>query len=338
MSSNQSNRKKKFRKFIKDIKEKIEDLERAKELDLGPLQLLPGRWKSVGQGWNMIALPFPTTPGPGGRAINYRLLLNQYDEELDFSFVDDAVPNRGISFTNTGAAESDQTLVALDYQQTIQQVSAIDNPPSDGLAGDPGLAIHHEPGLWLHMENEVTSRLNVARLANIPHGNSVLAMGVGSDPVAGGPNIPEVNGLPIGAVQDINHPYLSPYKHFADNPFVGTVDVPGFPGFNPVSPNDLLALANQGVEIERTTELHVDTEVQPGGINNIPFIERQADASAMESIFWIQELKEKDRRGNPKLRLQYTQTIFLDFFPRFDGTPGLIRWPHVSINTLEKVF
>ena len=25
--------------------------------DLGPLQLLPGEWKSEGRGWNMIALP-----------------------------------------------------------------------------------------------------------------------------------------------------------------------------------------------------------------------------------------------------------------------------------------
>ena len=26
--------------------------------DLGPLQLLPGKWVSDGRGWNMIALPF----------------------------------------------------------------------------------------------------------------------------------------------------------------------------------------------------------------------------------------------------------------------------------------
>jgi hypothetical protein len=27
----------------------------------------------------------------------------------------------------------------------------------------------------------------------------------------------------------------------------------------------------------------------------------------------------------------------LEFFDRFDGLPGRIAWPHVSINTLEKV-
>ena len=43
-----------------------------------------------------------------------------------------------------------------------------------------------------------------------------------------------------------------------------------------------------------------------------------------------------DLEGN-RLVLAYSQFINLDFFPRFDGKPGLIRWPHVSINMMEKV-
>lgn len=27
----------------------------------------------------------------------------------------------------------------------------------------------------------------------------------------------------------------------------------------------------------------------------------------------------------------------LEFFPRFDGESGLITWPQVSVNTMEKV-
>jgi hypothetical protein len=57
----------------------------------------------------------------------------------------------------------------------------------------------------------------------------------------------------------------------------------------------------------------------------------------MRSTFWIQELADLDADGNPKLRLQYSQVVMLDFFPRRDGLPGPIRWPHVSINTLERV-
>ncbi|MDH3659027.1 MAG: hypothetical protein OEU92_03180 [Alphaproteobacteria bacterium] len=68
------------------------------------------------------------------------------------------------------------------------------------------------------------------------------------------------------------------------------------------------------------------------------FIERQADAASMKSTFWIQELDARDPQGNQRMRLQYSQVIMLDFFPRADGLPGLIRWPHVSIATLEKDF
>ena len=35
--------------------------------------------------------------------------------------------------------------------------------------------------------------------------------------------------------------------------------------------------------------------------------------------------------------LAYSQFIFLDFFARRDGRPGLIRWPHISINIMEKI-
>jgi hypothetical protein len=78
--------------------------------DLGPLKDLPGKWESRGRGWNMIALPFARTR-PG--ALNYRLLLNQYNETLDFTLVDKAVPNRGVD--NTQTQQTDQFVVTLDY-------------------------------------------------------------------------------------------------------------------------------------------------------------------------------------------------------------------------------
>lgn len=308
--------------------------------DLGPLQLLPGTWANLpdlpGRGWNLIALPFATPPNGG---FNYRLLMNQYNEELKFSLVDKGVPNRGIRVdTVTGqTAEADQLIVTIDYEQQIKQVAADDFPQS-GKAGAPGLAIHHEPGLWLHMLNERTNDIDIGRLATIPHGNSVLALGKSSQ-ADGGPDIPTtVSSLPIGVSQDLeNNPYLEPYKHFEDHPFKGEVNAPGFPGFLPTDTTALLIAANQGVAIKRTTTLHVDTELESGGIVNIPFIERQADAASMNSTFWIQELEETDEHGKPKLRLQYLQVVILDFFPRRDGMPGLIRWPHISINTMERV-
>jgi len=303
--------------------------------NLGPLRLLPGMWKSQGRGWNMIALPFATAPSP----LDYRLLLNQYDEQLEFTFVDDNVPNRGVD-KSTPTVQTDQFVVTVDYQQTIQQVAAVDFPDSKGLAGPGGLAIHHEPGLWLHMKNQITDGLDLARLATIPHGDSVLALGQSSEH-SGSSGIPHINSLPEGVTQDLDgNPYLRPYKHFHDRPFKGTVTAAGFPGFDPTRTHVLLELANAGAKIVKTTTLAVDSTIPTGGIANIPFVVRKANAASMKSIFWIQELADKDANGDPKLRLQYLQVVLLDFFPRRDGfpgcCPGLILWPHVSINTLDK--
>jgi hypothetical protein len=294
--------------------------------DLGPLKDLPGKWESKGHGWNMIALPFARTR-PG--ALDYRLLLNQYNETLNFTLVDKAVPNRGVD--NTHNHQTDQFVVTLDYEQVIHQVAVTDRPPSD-VAGPPGLAIHHEPGLFLNMANLTIDGIDVARLASIPHGSSALALGTSSE-VPGVAQIPAVNGLPVGVNQGLTNPYLEPYQHFHAKPFVGTVTDPHFPGFDPTAPHLLLTLANQGVDVQVTTVLEMDTTIESGGINNIPFIEKQADAAAMKATFWIQRL----RGDSPTFRLQYLQIVNLEFFPRGDGLPGRIIWPHVSINTLNKV-
>jgi len=288
--------------------------------ELGPLRLLPGTWESTGKGWNMIALPFAA----GGGLPNYRLLLNQYNETLVFFTADKRVPNRGI-FRNGISFQTDQFLAALSYVQNIDQIAAADRPES-GEAGDPK-PIHHEPGLWLHMANETTGGLDLARLATIPHGDSVLALGR-STTFEGPPTFPSISGLPIGVDQSLQNPYLAPYLFFHRNRFQGV--------FDPVVPNDLLNRGLDGIDIKCTTVLSVDSTLETGGIVNIPFIVRQANAAEMTSTFWIEELEEKDDQGRPVLQLQYSQVVLLDFFPRTDGQPGLVRWPHVSINTLRK--
>lgn len=306
----------------------------ALDPQLGPLAPLPGTWKSAGLGWNMIALPFAAPAGPP-----FRLLLNQFDETLVFTLVDKAVPNRGIT-EDTPVAEKDQLTVTLDYEQVIHQLAAADLPLS-GLAGSANLAIHHEAGLWLFMTNHVDDDIDVGRLATVPHGNSVLALGTSDVMESPDPAtlIPQVSGLPINIpntdIDDLNNRYLAPYKAFHDQPFKGVVNAAGFPGFDPVDPAALLRLAVNGLDIARTTILHVDTTTQSAGIHNIPFIERQADARRMVATFWIHELNELDAAGNPRMLLQYLQDVSLDFLSSPNG--GLIRWPHISINTLAKV-
>jgi hypothetical protein len=297
--------------------------------DLGPFQLLPGTWANKpnlpGRGWNMIALPF-VKPGGGASPAPFRLLLNQFNEELKFQLVDKAVPNRGVNLSVP--KNTDQVVVTIDYEQAIAQIAAEDFPLS-GLAGPADLPIHHEPGLFLHLTNRIGDGPDIARLATVPHGDAALALGRAKRE-NGMPAIPKVNALPIGVNQNFEtNPYLAPYKHFHDALFKGL--------FDPTDPTALLTAANQGVNITRTTVLEFDTTVETGGINNVPFVVKQANASEMKATFFIQELAETDESGQPKLRLQYVQVVQLDFFRRFDGGPGRIKWPHVSINTLEKV-
>jgi hypothetical protein len=314
--------------------------------ELGPLKDLPGVWSNkpnfVGEGYNIIALPFQDAEGTGKvdgeivtQQIDYRLLLNEYNEELTFEFVDKGVPNRGIHLDNIGIAPSgpdyDQRVVALDYQQIITQITAEDFPVSGEANKFDDKVIHREPGLWLHMVDERLNKIDIARLSTIPHGDAVLALGRSAfspDDV----DVPKLveSGMPIGDVRDLNDPYLAPYKHFKENPFHD---------LDPLNPEKLLQKVRdewdkKGINILNCNVLKVDSTLETGGIHNIPFIVKQANAASMKSTFWIMRI---DDHGTEKMILQYLQIVILDFLPREDGHPGLVRWPHISINTLEKV-
>lgn len=302
------------------------DIAQSGDERLGALMRLPGKWLNTkegettgfeGRGWNMIALPFESE----GTNLDYRILANQYNEVLEFAQIDGPVPNRGIDRQNN--TNTDQALFALDYQQGISQIAVDDFPQTDvSIQGPIGGAIHHEPGFFLNIVDQRTDDLDVARLATIPHGDSVLAMGR-SRSFAGKPTVPEINALPIGATQDLNSPYLAPYLAFSgDNKFEGLFDV--------IKPHELLQAGIDQLDVKETTELVFDTKFQTGGIVNIPFVVKQANATEMTSHFWIMELNSP--AGG--FALSYAQVVMLEFFPRFGNEPGLIKWPHVSINTM----
>jgi hypothetical protein len=307
---------------------------------LGDLTLLPGTWANAdnlaGHGWNMIALPYkepgravdPDTPD---QKSDFRLLLNQFNETLTFSTVDKGVPNRGAAYARI--FDRDQHLAALQYIQHIVQIASIDSPPTPDTPDTPkgSAAIHHEPGLFLHLFSQTDGGPDIARLATIPHGDAVLALGSGV--VVNGPpnfdNIGDFSPLPLGVDADVDHnPYLAPYKQFKDNPFKNL--------FNPTDPLALLKAAAKGVNIKTTTVLTLDTALVTGGIHNIPFVVKQANASRMRAVFWIEELADLDAQGNPQFMLQYAQRVLLDFFPVI-GYPDAerIKWPHISINTMK---
>jgi hypothetical protein len=343
------------------------------ELDL--IKLLRGTWISRAEGWNLIALP--TSPldlvdrsqlSDKGRP--FRLLMNQYGETLKFNAPDTGVPNRGLIPDEN--EEPDQLINAITYEQVIVQKAFEDFPASiRGRHAENGDPIHHEPGFFLQFLNQVTTgtspdvgegkeskELKIARMGTIPHGNSVLAMGCVLDDST--IDVADDGALPerLADTNPDTNDYLEPYKYFINRPFFGCLDpakasAAGFPGFSPDHPHKILKAARDKLNISKTTVLYFDTKFQsinnlpgdkPGSdipISNVPFVKREANVTEMHATFWILELENTDQCEPPEFVMQYSQTVYLEFFDSDEkdagGNPRPIRWPHVSINTLRKV-
>jgi hypothetical protein len=146
--------------------------------------------------------------------------------------------------------------------------------------------------------------------------------------------IGDFSALPVGAgVQNIQtNGYLKPYLDFHNKPFKGNVAAPGFPGFDPSDPLQLLQVGLPAT-FKSMTVIVLDTS-NHGGISNLPFIVDQANATDMRFVIWIEELEGSTPKA-PKFQLQYAQKVMLDFFPQFGDPSQKIHWPHISINTLE---
>ena len=176
--------------------------------------------------------------------------------------------------------------------------------------------------------------------------------------------IPNINGVVVGGGENPDErdldpivdengnliiDYFEPYRHFHQNPYKGKIPITGFSGFEPVHTTDLLKFALNEVlipvgKIRRVMRLSVNSSVDHAGVRrtghngivNIPFVVRQADANTMNSTFLIYEIEDKET-GQMRHFLQYVQNVILDFIGRPDGHPNRARWPHVSINTMERV-
>jgi hypothetical protein len=107
-----------------------------------------------------------------------------------------------------------------------------------------------------------------------------------------------------------------------DVPTPSDIDGPSFAALKAL----VLQLLSRVAEQERLIA-ELRDEKATGGIHNIPFVVKQANASRMRAVFWIEELTDPDAQGNPQFMLQYAQRVLLDFFPLGGPTVGLIRWP-----------
>src|SRR5277367_6871528 len=139
--------------------------------NLGLLAELAGNWH--GTGFNLVARP------DFEDQTNVFLELNLTNETTKFDPISSSIPNRGF-------AQPDIELFGLTYLQKI----------SDATTGG---ALHIEPGIWVMQpptsqppESAPVGGQIVARMGNIPHGNSVLIGGAatkftGGPPVLGAP-------------------------------------------------------------------------------------------------------------------------------------------------------
>ncbi|HEV3047782.1 MAG TPA: heme-binding protein [Solirubrobacteraceae bacterium] len=155
--------------------------------ELGLLKDMPGSWQ--GHGFNLIA-----RPDREGEADLY-LELNQTDETLKLETIGSPIPNRGLG-------QDDIELAGLTYLQKIK----------DSVTGG---ALHIEPGIWITQpetsyppEAPPAGEQIVTRLANIPHGNSLLAHGTAR----------RFQGPPTLAVPGSNYAF-SAFPSFNSTPF-----------------------------------------------------------------------------------------------------------------------
>lgn len=266
----------------------------TQNINYGNLTGLIGAWSGA-NGFNMIAVP--------NQAGGFTLLVAPYTENLTINAVSATTPNRGL---NTIA-----NLPTLEYSTKIVD------------SRDQSL-MHVENGFWELVDASANIGFDIFRLANIPHGNSLVAMGV-SSVTQGPPNInPNLSGVPLGDLPTLNG-YLDPFGFPLE-----------FPDFDPSAPNQTLInyLNKQiqgGFKVTQTVELKISTQNR-GGITDIASLRTNANATQFEATFWLETLE--DPSGNITHQLQYSQVIFIQFPISSNLSGQTIVWPHINVNTL----
>jgi len=288
---------------------------------LGPLAKLRGTWK--GTGFNQIWRPFDglQQQPPQDRFLE----LNETSETLQFVEIPGDIPNRGL-------LQVDINLHGLTYLQLINDINVLTNGQPTG--------IHIEPGIWITIPPTTNPQdpQTVARLANIPHGTSLVSQGsakAGAIPLSFPAT--DIFPFPIGNQN-------SPIKTFPEQDLskpsnfrTPAADIPNVTQQIVNNPNLVLQAGLAGKTINSVTQLTISTvDLNPpasgGGTSNIAFLAGaaggpNAQAAQMDAIFWISDFV--DAQGKAGTMLQYSQRVLLNF--------NTLSWPHVSVATLVKV-
>ncbi|CAB9528211.1 expressed unknown protein [Seminavis robusta] len=281
---------------------------------LGPLADLVGTWTGE-QGINIVAVPSRrSNPSDFGK---FELIVRPYRETLTITPIEGPVRNRG--------GNLDQFVGAVAYEQTV---TATDHHPE---------TIHVENGMLFYLEDiqnysdgspvltkEETPLYSVARSASIPHGNSALLLGTHRK-YRGPPSIHYISALPPNIGSKAPPEFVRPY----------------YRPLNIANPNEYLQRAVSAQTILETTQFSMDSR-NSGIVSNVPFLTSRADTTGFQCDFWLERVQQQDTAARKSsLQLQYSQVIDIDFHKPIVSSPdeddgSLIRWPHVTVNTLVK--
>jgi hypothetical protein len=282
---------------------------------LGPLKNLPGYWE--GPGFSLIARPDFSGKSPNG----FFLQLNWLRETLEFTAIGSPVLNRG-------SVQEDIAIYGVTYLHRV-------------IDGETGGALHVEPGMWLNIPATEAPKqeASIARLGTIPHGNAFCTVGMAIHEVVNGlPAIPPSSTVPF----DIG---TTPPEPGTRNPFPEyDLSIPSEFRSNPLPAGLTQAIIDdplqmlrdtvaeqvngQGCKVKEVDLLITSSSNSVGGIANIPFINANANALDMQSVFGIQTMI--DSHGNEFLQMQYSQHAMLNFRGK--------TFPHVTVGTLIKSF
>jgi len=140
-------------------------------------KVMDGKWTGD-KGLNFITLPQlgargapPGTPPPAALTKKFLVIVNRYEEELEFTPLKAPVLNRGYmnGIMDDPKNQSDQVLTGVLYMQTIKDL-------------DLGATIHEENGIYLHQSCRPANAFvgepwQVMRLGSVPHGSQEMGYG-----------------------------------------------------------------------------------------------------------------------------------------------------------------
>jgi hypothetical protein len=332
---------------------------------LGLLADLAGTWQ--GQGFNLIARPDKQGKSP------LFLELNQTFETLSFVPISSPIPNRGsidddiaifgltylqkITDSVTGGALHIEPgiwvhIPSCNDSSDKQRVVRMGNVPHGNSLLAQGTAVKLEPFDGNPFDPDKTKAVNTAPFDK-------------GDGDPGGP------GMPLPASLNKHFPpydlsNCSPaavnFRTPAGNsqPIPLPSDILQVPMQKLITdPTSLLTAALSGQTVESMVVINIASvkallQQQPrglhgklrpprdilagldtgGGIENIPFLKKNANAATMFATFWIERIADST---SGFMQLQYVQTVLLNF-PSSPNSDVILSWPHVSVATLQKTF